>query len=354
MPEELSHQNQPPKPEGSILSSALYGASLPERALRGMVGAVSGVLKESAEAVLPDALRGTKLYQLTLQKTLRILVEDIGGLRAPVPAASGTEPPFAAPGEGAEGKAPAGDKSRGVRLAVANAVDLAGLTTLHLSPLWIFALSSDLAHGARTYLKALVEELKAKGVLRQSETIENVDELLGSLQRLSGSVADKLDAPPLTLRELKRSVDELKEKSKSVDLAKLIPAEEIDRAWKEIQSTALREGCSIFEVSSAISMLTFEGLTRAGKGAYGSLKVGFDLFEDNVLQYYLKALARIREKGYYQALAEAYEPYLKGLRHLFEPKTETLTQRLLTGKLFRALWRKLRSWFRRAPRLARP
>ncbi len=331
------------KPPQTFTSGVLYGASLPERLVRGMIGAASGVLKESAEAVVPDAMKGSKLYELAVRKMLRRLVEDVGGLKASEPVAQ--EAPAVAPGAGTSDAGTGTTDTSAAHLAVSSAVDIAGMTALHLSPLWVLAVVSDVAMGARTYLQALVKELKAQGVIEGSAAVESVDDLLATLQQVSGTAADKLDTPPLTLKELKRSVDQLRAESGKVDLAKMLPREEMDRLWHEIQATATREGCSAFEVSSAMAMMALGRVAQAGKGAYGSVKVGFDLLHDNVLLYYADSLARIHEKGLYQTLAETYEPYLRSLRHLFEPSTSTYTEEMLTGRLFTRLWRWMRTWF---------
>jgi hypothetical protein len=277
-------------------------------------------------------MKGMKLYELTVRKMLRSMVEDVGGLEVEKGAGSEAVEAAAAPRD-----------ARAARMAVAQAVDIAGMTALHVSPLWVLAVVSDVTLGARTYLQALAEELKAQGVIDRGETIHNVDDLLGSLQRFSGSLADRLDAPPVSIEELRRTAAEIRAEAGRIDLSKAIPSAEVERAWKEIRETAAREGLSVFQVSSALGMMALAGLSSAGKGAYGSVKAGARLIDRNVLQHYFASLERIRAKGFYQALAETYEPYLRALQRLFDPSTETLTGQVLTGKAFRGLGGRVRS-----------
>ena len=312
----------------SLLENVIYGASLPERLARGMIGAASGVLRESAQAVVPDSMKVSKLYQIAVEKVLKRLVEDIGGLRTGAQDSSTNSASVA-------------------QLAVSNAVDVAGLATLHLSPLWILAIVSDTALGARTYFQALVKELKAKNVIDGSATIDTVDDLLGSIQSFSGAVAEGLDTPPLTLDELGRTARQLRSEATRTELLKLLPAEEMDRIWREIHETAAQENLSVFQVSTAMGMMALDRLTMLGKGAVGSVKVGFDLLDDNVLDYYRQSLESLREKGFHAALAEIYAPYLKALRHLFEPSTPSYTEKMLRGKLWKRACDCLRSWFQR-------
>ncbi len=368
---EKTPQNSPPEPtEESLLetaqAAALYTASLPERTLRAMVGAASGVLRESARAAVPDAMKRTKFYELTVRKMLGFLVKDVGGLEAAAARGAGGSMPAgsisgvpgatgaaaAVPGiaaENAPAAVPEGSEFV-VKKAIGNAIDIAGLATLHLSPLWVIAAFSDVVLGARTYLNALGEELRARGVISPEEKFEGVDGLLKSLQKLSGAVADNLDTPPVTVKELEKMVSSLREESKRVDLTRVLPEAELKRLWDEIHTAAKLEGRSPFEVSSAMGMMVFTQISRIGQGAYGTVKVGFDLVHDNILKYYVDSLGELRRKGFYQSIIDVSHPYMEGLGHLFQPSRESYTEQILKGKPFAALWRKLRAWCRRRRR----
>jgi hypothetical protein len=50
------------------------------------------------------------------------------------------------------------------------------------SPLWLLAAASDVSHGTRVYLDALVSELKAARVIAPDEELASVDALLVSLE----------------------------------------------------------------------------------------------------------------------------------------------------------------------------
>ncbi len=363
-PEKAPEEVQPEPTEESLIetaqAAALYTASLPERTLRALVGAASGVLRESARAAVPDAMKRTKFYELTVRKMLGFLVKDVGGLEAAAArgagptaradAASGTAA-AAAPAAGETGEAVPAPPPEGseyvVKKAIGNAIDIAGLATLHLSPLWVIAAFSDVVLGARTYLNALGEELRARGVISPEEKFEGVDGLLKSIQKISGSVADNLDTPPVTTAELEKMVTGLREESKRVDLIHVLPEAELKRLWDEIHAAAKLEGRSPFEVSSAMGMMVFSQISRIGQGAYGTVKVGFDLVNDNILKYYVDSLAELRRKGFYQSIIDVSQPYMEGLGHLFQPSRESYTEQVLRGKPFRALWRKLRAWCRR-------
>lgn len=311
------------------LDAAIYSLSLPERVARAMIGCTSGLVRETAQMAVPDAFKQSRLYDMTVQKMLGFLVEDVGMLKSDKEGA----------GEEDEERS-----QYAVKKAVGNVIDLAGITVLHVSPLWVLAIFSDITLGTKKYLNVLTEELKQDGVIDESATVDNIDQLLGAIERASGALVESLDTPPVTMQQLRKSVEELREESSRVDLSNLIPAEDVQRVWNELQTTAASEGRSILEVSSAVGMMAFSQISRVGKGALTTVKVSFDLFEDNVVDYYFGAFERIHERGYYQSVLETYEPYAKGLKHLFGVQTETTTEQVLRGKLFGRLWKKVRGW----------
>ncbi len=313
--------------ESGLISKAVdatvYSLSLPERVARGMIGTASSTARDLAKLAVPDAMKEAQLYRLTVEKMLGFLADDVGKLASAEPSPSGED--------GEHDPASGDDDQFVVKKAVGNVIDVGGLAVLHVSPVWVLAVVSDVAFGAKTYLNALVGELKEQGVIEGSETIDGVDQLLAALQRTSGSLADSLDTPPVTTEQLQKTVDELRAHAKEVDLTKLISKDDMARVWSEIEETVRVENRSLLEVSNAVAMMTYSQMVRAGRGAVGSVKVALDLFSDNVVDYYLGAFAKIREKGYYTCVLEVYDQFVVDLRHLFEPSSKTATEAVLRG-----------------------
>ncbi len=61
----------------------------------------------------------------------------------------------------------------------------------------MLAVTADLTGGTRTYLRALVSELRRNGVLPKDADITSVEELLDALEGTSSLMADMVDSPPL-------------------------------------------------------------------------------------------------------------------------------------------------------------
>ena len=56
-----------------------YLISFPERVVRAVLGLGAGVAREVGEVGLPDGIRHSRLYQNVVDRTLRFLIEQVGG-----------------------------------------------------------------------------------------------------------------------------------------------------------------------------------------------------------------------------------------------------------------------------------
>ncbi|NJM09148.1 hypothetical protein HC891_27535, partial [Candidatus Gracilibacteria bacterium] len=149
-----------------------YLASLPERAARALVAISGGFVYEMTTHMLPAGVRHARLYQATIERLLRILVEGVGGVQGV----------FVAEG------LPLNDLV--VRKAAGNAVELASFLAVGWSPVWLLAAVADITGGTRLYLQTLVGELEASGALPTGIRIDSFEGLLSALEGSSGTLAD--------------------------------------------------------------------------------------------------------------------------------------------------------------------
>ena len=128
--------------------------SVPERLVRVVASLVGGTVHETAELVLPRLIRRSRLYEATAKNLLRITVELVGGVERPEEAIAGEF-----------------EKSPGrlaIRKGAGNVVELGSIFAFGFSPLWLLAAASDVTHGTRVYLDALVDELKEAAVIART------------------------------------------------------------------------------------------------------------------------------------------------------------------------------------------
>ncbi len=269
-----------------------YALSLPERTLRAAAAGLGGLLYEATQLLLPGWLRRSRLYQAIVAGTLRIAIELVGG-------ATGILPPDEVTAQ-----------ELAVRKAAGTGIELAGLLFMGWSPLWLFAATADLSGGTRTYLQALVSELRRDGLLPQDADITSVAELLDSLEEAAGLVAESFDVPPLNVDDMRTSWQDLRRQA--TDLPN---ADRLADLYAKLRQVAAREGHSLRSVSSLL--------------AAGAVRAGVQMGQVHIFDYYEDALRAIAREGLAVYARRVTRPYLTVAKGHFDAKTVTHTERLL-------------------------
>ena len=81
------------------------------------------------------------------------------------------------------------------------------------------------------------------------------------------------DTPPLSVAQLKQTIDETRAALSQADVLKLIPQSELAAYWNEMQSVANAEGVSLLDVSAAVTMNTLNRVKTVTRGALTSVQV---------------------------------------------------------------------------------
>ena len=269
-----------------------YMISLPERMARAAIALVAGAVYETSNVALPRALREAKLYQVTIDRLLRIMIEWVGDVQDVYPDEATPVQKLAA------------------RKFTGNVLEFASIFAVGFSPLWLLAAASDLMGGSKAYLRALVAELVAAGHLPHDADVASYEDLLGRLETGSGVLADAIDIPPMSLREARASFEALRRQASD-----LPPAEDLAALFREMQATARSEGRSLTDVSAAL------GLAAA--------KAGVEMGNVHVFDFYRDAIGAIREEGLPRFLRRVAMPYVSRAGRHFDPRAGTYTDRFL-------------------------
>jgi hypothetical protein len=262
-----------------------------------------------------------------VRQMLDFLAEDVGRVKRLQPEA--TPPPV---------------ENFVARKAVGNFVDMAGWATFHLSPMLLLAVVSDVAYGSQAYLRELAGELKEHGVIDSDSTIDHVDDLLAAVARAAGTTATAFDTPPLSVDGLKQTIDDTRQAVGSIDPSQVIPQAELTRLWKDIHQIAADQGVDPLAVSSAMTLYSLDRMGAVAKGALSTVRVAGLLFRRHVIDHYCQALGEIRSRGFYQTLAETSKPYTEAVWENFAANRSTLTEDVLSGKVFGQTWTAVRRW----------
>ncbi len=283
-----NHKNDPQR----------YLASLPERTVRAGAALVGGLLNETSNLLLPRELRHSRLYQATVAQLMRITVEMVGDVQGVFP---GETIPV---------------QELFIRKSAGNVIEVAGFLAVGWSPVWLLAAASDLIGGTRTYLRALVVELKQAGVLPEDANISSFDELLTVLEGTSGTLGDTIVVLPLTARDMRTSWQTLQQ-----HVNELPDARQLASIFAVLQQAAQQEGRSLLEMSSIVGL--------------GAVRAGIQMGNTYLFDYYRDALHLIAEEGLLAYLRRVSTPYLtRAVRH-FDPHAATLTDQFLSRWVIR-------------------
>ncbi|MBM81353.1 MAG: hypothetical protein CMJ78_12290 [Planctomycetaceae bacterium] len=309
----------------------MYSLTVPERTFRSTIGLAAGAAREVADFLVPQAFQSSKTYEVAIRNSLRFLTQDVAGVKAdPTDDTAQPQDDYVA------------------RKTVGNFVDLAGLATLHVSPLWLLAIVSDVAYGSKSYVNELANELKAQGLIDEDSTINHVDDVLKAIQDASGKAAGLFDTPPLSTEQLKETLDETREAVTSAEYTKVLPEAELKKYWEEMRDVANRENVSLLGVSGAMTMHSLGKVKTVSQGALTGIMVAGGLFNRHVIGHYVDSLTSIHERGYYQTLQESATPYVDAIWTNFEANRPTLTEEVVTGRAISKLYTKVSGWFSRS------
>jgi hypothetical protein len=300
------------------MSSRAYVLSLPERVVRAALALSAGVLREVGEVVLPQGVRGSRLYKNLVDVTLRYVIEQVGGAKGIYPAEQPQPSDFLA------------------RRGAGHAIELLGIVAFRVSPVWVFAALADLAGLGRRLIPEIAQALKAEGLLDKSAQIESVDQLLDGLEQTSSRLAQIVNTPPLNVAELRREWRAVRNHVRRSKAGQLPSPLALTNQWADIKAEATRHGRSIFETSSLMAIAAVRRLpARAGWIALstrvGATRAGTLLAVD-ILDGYRQTLTDLRTVGYLTYARRQLSPYLRASVDQFSVQRRTLTQRLLNRK----------------------
>jgi hypothetical protein len=306
----------------------MFGLSLPERTVRSTAAVISGAINESASMLVPQAFQDSKTYNTFVTQMMDFVANDVGGVTR------------TSDSEDEEAKV----ENYVARKTVSTFVDLAGMATLHVSPLTILAIVSDVAYGSKTYLNELTVELKREGVIAEDSVIHNAAELLDAVGDATSKSADVFDTPPISVGGLKETIQKTRESVANIDPSLLIPQAEIAQMWNDMQQIADKEDVNVFAVSSAVTMYSLEQMNTVTKGALTTIRVTGNLVDRHLFDHYRQGLEEINNRGIYAMLAESSQPYLDAVWFNFESNRPTVTEGLISGKMIGQAFRGVKGW----------
>jgi len=266
--------------------------SLPERLVRMMSAGLGGLVYQLSLILFPERIRRSRLYQATIERFLRIIVELLGGVQGAFPAEAISARELA------------------VRKAAGNVVELVSFVAVGWSPVWLLAATADILGGTKVYLQMLVQDLKREGILDPQTQVDSVEVLLSELEQTLGDAADTVDLPPLNIDDMRTSWIKLKEGA-----VNLPDADSLAHIYDDLKSVAQQEGQSVYRTSSLI--------------AQGAVRTGIEMGNLLIFEYYRNTLDIIAAEGISRYILRISRPYQQAVSAHLNPGNQTLTERFL-------------------------
>jgi hypothetical protein len=291
--------------------------SLPERLVRSLGALTGGLLREVGVILLPARIRRTALYSVMVEVTLRFLIQELGRVKG-VYAKDRELEDFL------------------LKRTASHGIELLGLLTLHVSPIWVLAALADATGAGHTLIEQIAESLKDEGLLERDASFETLDQLLGGLEKTSAHLAGTLNMPPVTLAGLRREWERFKEALPSVPQASVPSLATLEGLWNKLLEASAAEHQSVFVLCSTLAVGTLAELpsnvfwlSRAAKTA--AKRTG-QLLGETLLDHYVLALHQISQTGFIEHWRKQFRPYLSAAALQFVPANESTTERLLRSK----------------------
>lgn len=288
--------------------------SLPERTLRSLAAVSGGLIREIGNVILPARVRRTTLYRVTVELTLRFLIEEVGQVNNIYPSEDRLAGKFL------------------LRRGASHGIELIGLATLHVSPIWVLAALAD-ALGAGKYMIAQISTaLKQEGLLSPEAQLESIDDLLAGLERTSTHLANALNMPPVDIASLRREWKQLREELPRVPAPNLPSISQIEELWNDIVVSAATQRRPVVLMASLFALSTVSNLPEnviwLSKAAQVAARRTGSVLGEALLSHYRACIAEVSAVGFAAYWRGQFRPYLRAAAAQFT-RDSSSTERLL-------------------------
>ena len=281
--------------------------SLPERLARALGSLIGGSTLLLTKTLIPSAVKNSNSYRFTFGMFQSFLIKNVAQLDD-----------FQTDTELQEHFLN--------RKLLGTSLEAAGLLTMHLSPVWIFAIASDAAKGGQVFLSRLVHHLKEHDVIAENSNPESLEQVLLSIHDMGRQGATAIDTPPLTMLEVEELAAQLRESTASLrkNFANLLPR--FEAIWNQISQAASQENLSTEQVLGMLSV-SAASIAQTSVGTAGALgKTGFYFLDEIILNDYKETLADISDTGYLGYMQQNMQPFVQKAQSHFNFKNETRSQ----------------------------
>ena len=223
-----------------------------------------------------------------------------------------------------------------VKRTASHGIELLGLLTLHVSPIWVLAALADATGAGHALIEQIAESLKQEGLLERDAHFENLDQVLerfGENQRSTGRHAQHAAGDP------EGFAPRMGKTAGGVAQRSVCESAESGHAGNALEQAS---DCVGRRASIGVCALLYAGGGHAG-GIAGQRvlaiacgancgKTNRTALGETLLEHYVLALNEISAEGFLAYWRKQFRPYLSAAALQFAPANESTTERLLRPK----------------------
>jgi hypothetical protein len=210
-----------------------------------------------------------------------------------------------------------------------NVLELASFMAVRFSPVWAFAIVSDIAGGSSLYFERLVQQLKDMEIIDQDANLNNIQDLFESIQQASSTSARAIDRPPLSQAELGKILDELRNDYSRLGKSGLNLMPQVEKIQDQMLTVSEDEDISFEDLSNVMAL----GASRLGKAGLNTVvavgKTTGELIVEQIFDSYARTLDEIIKVGLPMYTVDSLEPFIKSAIGHLNPERTTWTERKL-------------------------
>lgn len=290
-----------------------YLVTIPERTARAILSYGVGIIDLSINTVLPKSLKRTSFYKVSYGMMRSFIIEKILEMdKEKVEELHDLSEDFV------------------IRKIAGNSIEALGLFTIRFSPLWVFAVISDVTRGSSVYFDTLKKHLVDNGVIDSGEGITSIQDLLNALQKASEVTVNTLDLPPIAVRDLKKCIREINVAYSDLGAESKKVNTLIDSVWSEMKKLSEEEGISFEALSGLMSAdaLKLYG-TKTANSTKSFVMANYELLDAYVFRSYTETLSGIKKEGVSSYVQRHMEPFVELAKGVYEKEYLTWTERVI-------------------------
>ena len=222
-----------------------------------------------------------------------------------------------------------------LRRGAGNGLEMLGILTLRVSPVWVLAALADISGTGRALIADIALELEKHGLLEPGQRFETMEQVLDGLERTAGRAAESVNTPPLNVQALRDEWTAITAEAAKIPAPRLPKPDDLWQVWGSLKAEAARQQTDVFQLSALMGLSALRSLPKQAKwlgmaAAHAARRSG-QVLADQLLRHYRLTLKQIHEEGYSRYWQREFRPYLHAALGNFSPGKTTWTQRFLSG-----------------------